>query len=368
MKIGVPKEIKQDENRVALVPDGALALVRAGHSVLVQSGAGVGSGFSDEDYAGAGAQLVSAGAAWETDLVLKVKEPLEQEYRNLGEQLVFTYFHLAGVSPSLADALLEHRTTAIAYETVEDSQGKLPLLAPMSAVAGNMAVTMGNYYLAHFNHGKGMLLSRIFSKRYGKVVVIGDGIVGRHCARAADALGANIYLAGHHRERIPELEREISADLHFVLSEPDNIAAELRDADLVVGAVLRRGARAPHVVTETMVQHMQPGSVIVDVSIDQGGCVETSHPTTHSKPVYERHGVIHYCVTNMPGAYPRLSTIALTDATLPYALRLADSGLDALRADPAFARGVNTCDGHITCRAVAESLQRMDRYIEFSRC
>jgi alanine dehydrogenase len=366
MKIGVPKEIKENENRVALTPAGAQALIKAGHSVLVQSGAGAGSGFPDDDYTGAGAQLVSAKTAWKTDLVLKVKEPLEQEYHLLGEQMVFTYCHLAGVTHALTEALLEHRTTAIAYETVEDSEGKLPLLAPMSAVAGNMAVTMGNYYLAHFNNGKGMLLSRIFTRRYGKVVIIGDGVVGRHCARAADAIGANVYLAGRHRERIAELKRETSADLHFVLSRPDNIAAELRDADLVVGSVLHRGGRAPHVVSETMVRDMQPGSVIVDVSIDQGGCVETSHPTTHSAPVYERHGVIHYCVANMPGAYPRLSTIALTNATLPYALKLADSGLDALRADKAFARGVNTHDGHINCRAVAEALERMDRYIEFT--
>jgi alanine dehydrogenase len=366
MKIGVPREIKENENRVALTPDGARALVQAGHSVLVQNGAGTGSGFPDDDYAGAGAQLVSAGAAWETDLVLKVKEPLEAEYHHLGKQMVFTYFHLAGVTRTLADALLEHGTTAIAYETVEDDQGKLPLLSPMSAVAGNMAVTMGNYYLAHFNNGRGMLLSRIFTRRYGKVVIIGDGVVGRHCARAADALGANVYLVGRHRERVPELKHEISADMHFVLSEPDSIAAELRDADLVVGAVLRRGGRAPHIVKEAMVRKMQPGSVIVDVSIDQGGCIETSHPTTHSKPVYEKHGVIHYCVANMPGAYPRLSTIALTNATLPYALRLADSGLDALRTDQAFARGVNIHDGYITCRAVAESLELINRYIEFT--
>ena len=366
MKVGVLKEIKEKENRVALTPDGAHTFVQAGHNVVVQSGAGVGSGFRDEAYTEVGAQLVSAAAAWEADLVLKVKEPLEAEYHCLGEQMIFTYFHLAGVSRTLTDALLEHRTTAIAYETVEDDQGRLPLLAPMSAVAGNMAVTMGNYYLARFNNGKGMLLSRIFNERYGKVVVIGDGVVGRHCARAADAAGANVHLAGLNRERIPELKREISEDLHFVLSEPDNIATELRDADLVVGAVLLRGARAPLVVSENMVRNMQPGSVIVDVSIDQGGCVATSRPTTHSAPVYERHGVLHYCVANMPGAYPRLSTIALTNATLPYALRLADNGLDALRADQAFAKGVNTHDGQITCKAVAEALHLMDRYIDFA--
>lgn len=365
MKVGILKEIKEKENRVALTPDGARALVQAGHSVLIENGAGAGSGFADSDYARAGARLVAAQAAWDTDLVLKVKEPLEAEYPYLREQMVFTYFHLAGVTPTLTDALLQHATTAIAYETVEDEQGRLPLLAPMSAVAGNMAVTMGNYYLARFNNGKGMLLSRIFSERYGKVVVIGDGVVGRHSARVADAMGAEVVIMGLHPERSAELQRDISADLRFVLSEPQQIATQLRDADLVVGAVLRRGARAPQVVSAAMVQAMQPGSVIVDVSIDQGGCIETSRPTTHSAPVYEKYGVTHYCVANMPGAYPRLSTIALTSATLPYALRLAAGGLDALRADPAFARGVNTHAGQITCRAVAEALKRSDDYTPF---
>ena len=366
MRIGVPKEIKDREHRVALTPYGARQLVGQGHEVLIQSQAGLGSGFHDEEYLAAGNKVVSQDQAWDVDLVLKVKEPLEQEYERLSGQMLFTYFHLSGVTPTLTEALLEHRTTAIAYETVEDDGGKLPLLAPMSAVAGNMAVTMGNFYLAAFNHGKGMLLSRIFAERHGKAVIIGDGVVGRHSARVADAMGTQVYLVGRHPERVPELQREISKDLHFVLSEPDNIAAELRDADLVVGAVLRRGARAPQLVTEPMVQAMQPGSVIVDVSIDQGGCVETSRPTTHSAPVYEKHGVIHYCVANMPGAYPRLSTIALTSATLPYLFKLADNGLDALRTDPGFGKGVNTLNGHINCRAVAEALGLMDRFRAFA--
>ena len=366
MKIGILKEIKANENRVALTPAGAGALVEAGHSIRVQADAGTGSGFPDTDYARAGANMVAAAAAWDTDLVLKIKEPLTQEYEHLGEQMVFTYFHLAGVTPALTAALLVHKTTAIAYETVEDDQGKLPLLAPMSAVAGNMSTTMGNYYLARFNNGKGMLLSRIFDERFGKIVIIGDGVVGRHSARVADSMGANVYVVGRHSDRVLELQEEISGDIHFVLSTPENIAAELADADLVVGAVLRRGARAPHVVTEAMVRDMQPGSVIVDVSIDQGGCVETSRPTTHSTPVYEKYGVIHYCVTNMPGAYPRLSTIALTNATLPYVLKLADSGLDALRTDQGFALGVNTHDGHITCQAVAEALNLMNKFMKFA--
>jgi alanine dehydrogenase len=236
----------------------------------------------------------------------------------------------------------------------------------MSAVAGNMAVTMGNYYLARFNHGKGMLLGRLFSERYGKAVIIGDGVVGRHSARVANGMGANVYIAGRHPDRVPGLRAGISEDINFVLSRPENIAAELAEADLVVGAVLRRGARTPHVVTEAMVRKMQPGSVIVDVSIDQGGCVETARPTNHSEPVFEKHGVIHYCVTNMPGAYPRLSTLALTQATLPYAQRLADNGIEVLRTDPAFARGVNTHAGRITCKAVAEALDRLDSYSEFA--
>ena len=366
MKVGVPREIKANENRVALTPAGTTALVAAGHTVRVETDAGAGSGFPDTDYARAGADIVPAAAAWETDLVLKIKEPLAQEYGHLRGQLVFGYFHLAGVSPELTDTLLAHNTTAIAYETVEDDRGRLPLLAPMSAVAGNMAATMGNYFLACFNHGKGMLLSRIFGHRYGKILVIGDGVVGRHCARAADSMGAEVYIAGRHADRMPELQDEISGDIHFVLSTPDNIAEEVANADLVVGAVLRRGGRAPHVVTEAMVKGMQAGSVIMDVSLDQGGCEETSHPTTHNSPVFEMHDVIHYCVANMPGAYPRLSTIALTDATLPYVLRLADNGLDALRTDRGFARGVNTHDGHITCRAVAEAHNFLDRFREFA--
>jgi alanine dehydrogenase len=366
MKIGVLKEIKENENRVALTPGGARALIGAGHSIRVQAGAGAGSGVPDTEYAQAGAVIVAAAAAWDSELVLKVKEPQAQEYEHLGEQVVFTYFHLAGVTPMLTAALLAHKTTAIAYETVEDNQGKLPLLSPMSAVAGNMAVTMGNYYLARFNNGKGMLLSRIFGERFGKIVIIGDGVVGRHCARAADSMGAKVYIVGLHPDRVPELQDNISRDIHFVLSTPENIAAELADADLAVGAVLLRGARAPHVVTEAMVRDMQPGSVIVDVSIDQGGCVETSRPTTHGTPVYEKHGIIHYCVTNMPGAYPRLSTIALSNATLPYVLKLADSGLAALRTDQAFALGVNTHDGHITCQAVARALNLMNKFRKFA--
>ena len=356
MQVAVVKETKTRENRVALTPQGTAALVARKHQVLVEQGAGIGSGFSDQDYRQAGGQVVSTAEAWASDLVVKVKEPLASEYRNLNKQIVFTYFHLAGVVPALTQALLSSRTTAIAYETVEDASGSLPLLAPMSAVAGSMAVTIGNYYLARFNGGKGVLLSKLFDERFGKVVVVGDGVVGLHAARVADSLGAQVYLCGRHPGRQAELKAFVSSELNFVESTPDNIAAELGDTDLLIGAVLQRGARAPHLVSENMVRQMQPGSVIVDVSIDQGGCIETMHPTTHDDPVYVKHGVIHYGVTNMPGAYPRLSTLALTRATLPYVLKLADIGLVALKDDPGFALGLNTHEGKITCEAVAQAL------------
>lgn len=365
MKVGVLKEIKVQEHRVALTPAGTKALVESRHEVRVQTGAGAGSGFSDREYESAGAELVSADEAWASDLVLKVKEPLEREYRHLGRQIVFTYFHLAGVERSLTERLLDRGTTAVAYETVEDSAGKLPLLAPMSAVAGNMAITIGNHYLAKVNGGKGVLLGQILGSRSGKVVVLGDGIVGQHAARAADRLGAEVHIAGLHPARIPELHKATSAEVRFFVSEPERISEQVSDADVVVGAVLLRGARAPVIVTDAMVRRMQPGSVIVDVSIDQGGCVETSHATSHAEPVFVVHGVTHYCVANMPGAYPRTSTIALTEATLPYALQLANEGLDALRRDHAFAKGLSTYAGRITSESVASALGMTDRYQRF---
>lgn len=366
MQIGVPREIKPDENRVALTPAGAAALVADGHEVLVEHGAGAGSGFADADYEAAGTRIVAVEAVWNTELVLKVKEPTAAEYPRLAGQVVFTYLHLAGVDPALTESLLASRTTAVAYETVEDDTGRLPLLAPMSAVAGAMAVAMGNFHLARSNGGRGMLLGRIFDRSFGTVLVIGDGVAGSHAARAAAGLGAQVCVAGQDLDQLPALRRFIGADFRFVLSAPETLAAEIRSADLVVGAVLQHGARAPQVISEAMVKTMPPGAVIVDISIDQGGCVATSRPTTHHDPVFEKHGVIHYCVTNMPGAYPRLSTLALTEATLPYVRRLGARGLDALRDDPGFAKGLNTLDGHITCRPVAEALDRLDRYAPFA--
>jgi len=362
MRIGVPKEIKDREHRVALTPDGARQLGEQGHEILVQSQAGFGSGFHDEEYLAVGTKVGSQGQAWDVDLVLKVKEPLESEYKFLGRQILFTYLHLSGVVSSLTEALLTAGTTAIAYETVEDHLGRLPLLEPMSAVAGTMAITVGSHYLAHVNGGKGTLLGMLLGKRNGKVLVIGEGIVGRHAARAALGLGANVSVAGLFEERVPSLKAALGENFEFILSTPENLSEAIPTADLIVGAVLLPGAKAPSVVSESMVRAMEPGSVIVDVSIDQGGCFATSRPTSHSDPIFIQHGIIHYCVTNMPGAYPHTSTIALTRATLPYAMALANQGLESLRKDAGFAKGVNVHQSQITCQAVAETLDKLDKY------
>jgi len=366
MKIGIPKEIKDKESRVALTPEGAARLLGLGHQVRVQTGAGAGSGFTDQEYLAAGAVICTVADAWDCDLVIKVKEPLEAEYGFLHDQMLFTFFHLAGVPRTLTEALLAGKTSAIAYETLEDETGRLPLLAPMSAVAGNMATLMGAYYLARNNGGKGVQLGEVLGVRHGKVFIIGDGVVASHAARVAQGLGAQVVVAGLDPAKGERMRGEIGGDLEFFISASDAIARHVRDSDVVIGAVLRHGAKADYVVTERMVQSMQPGSVIVDVSIDQGGCIETSRPTSHSHPVYEKHGVIHYCVTNMPGAYPRTSTLALTEATLPYAVRLAEKGLDALREDAGFGKALNTNRGFITCKAVAEALNMTDRYQNFS--
>jgi len=366
MKIGIPKEIKTLEGRVALTPAGARSLVEAGHEVWVQQEAGCGSGFSDRDYAEAGARLATAEQAWDSELVVKVKEPEAAEYPFLQQQIVFTYFHLAGVPRALTETLLERGTTAVAYETLEDAAGRLPLLAPMSAIAGNMAALVGAYYLARFNGGRGVQLGEVLGQRHGSVVVIGDGVVGSHAARTSWGLGAEVAVAGLFPERGEQLRREIAPGLDYFLSSPEAIAERVKAADLVIGGVLLHGAKAEFVVTEDMVRQMLPGSVIVDVSIDQGGCVETSRPTSHADPVFVKHGVIHYCVTNMPGAYPRTSTLALTSVTLPYVRRLADAGLAALRDDPGFAKALNTHQGFLTCRPAAEGLGLLERFREFT--
>lgn len=366
MKIGLPKETKDMENRVALTPAGVARLSAFGHQVTVQEGAGAGSGFSDADYRKAGARIGDVQDAWNAELVVKVKEPLPSEYRFLSGQLVFTYFHLAGCATDLTLALLASRTAAIGYETLEDASGRLPLLAPMSAIAGNMASLMGACYLATTHGGKGVQLGEVLGERHGRVLVIGDGVVGYHAARTAYALGAHVTIAGLDADKAEKMRGAIGPDLGFFLSEPRAIADELRRTDLLIGAVLIPGARAEFVVTREMVRGMEAGSVIVDVSIDQGGCIETSRPTSHSDPVYMEEGVVHYCVTNMPGAYPRTSTLALTEATFPYVARLATQGIEAFRSDPGFAKALNVYRGRIACMPVAEALGMSDHYCDWT--
>lgn len=366
MKVGIPKEIKDKEGRVALAPEGAKQLADAGHTVLVQSDAGANSGFSNDEYLAAGATLGSAEDAWNCELVVKVKEPEASEYGFLKQQIVFTYFHLAGVPKALTESLLRQGTTAIAYETLEDEHGRLPLLAPMSAIAGNMAALMGAYYLGRPWGGKGVQLGEVLGTRHGNVLVIGDGVVGYHAAKSARGLGAYVSVAGLDESRAGLFRKEIADDLVFFVSTPERIAAQLPETDLLIGAVLKHGAKADYVVTEDMIKRLKPGSVVVDVSIDQGGCIETSRPTSHSSPVFGKHGVTHYCVTNMPGAYPRTSTLALTQATFPYLLKLSNEGLTALRTNPGFAKALNIYQGHIVYRPVAEALDLLQQYQNFN--
>ncbi len=362
MRIGVPKEIKDKENRVGITPEGAARLLHLRHEVMVESNAGIGSGFTDEQYSQAGAKVVSASEAWSSDLVVKVKEPLLSEYRYLNHQMIFTFFHLTGVDVSLTEALLKEQVTAIAYETLEDSQGRLPILAPMSAVAGNMAVLMGSYYLASFNRGRGVQLATVLGKSSGKVLIIGDGVVGRHAAKVAVAMGATVYMAGLNDIKFNQLKSEVSGDLQFLYSTEENLRSCIQEVDLAVGAVLLPGAKAPKVVSEAMVESMLPGSVVVDVCIDQGGCFETSRPTTHSDPVFTVHDVLHYCVSNMPGAYPRTSTIALTNETIRYVEKIASHSIEDLLEDRGLAKAINTYKGKITSEKIAQDLGMTQYY------
>lgn len=364
MKIGIVKEIKNKEGRVSLTPEGAHKLVEQGHEVVVEKNAGINSGFEDSEYIAAGARQVDVDEAWAVDLVVKVKEPLVAEYKYLKKQIVFTFFHLAGADPKLTEALLANGTTALAYETLEDLNGKLALLAPMSAVAGNMSVAMGNYYLARPNGGKGAHLGKLLGNKYGKVLVIGDGVVGLHAAQVAYGIGANVTVFGLRKEIKSDFVRSGLNDIQFKYSNRENIQCELYDADLVIGAVLLRGAKAPYVIDKDMVRSMQPGSVIVDVSIDQGGCIETSRPTTHTEPIFKQYGVTHYCVTNMPGAYPRTSTLALANATLPYIVKLANQGMEAYLKDAGLKKAINVYKQNINCLAVAQSLKMEENFKE----
>ena len=363
MKIGIPKEIKNKEGRVSLTPSAVKELVDLGHEVFVEFDAGVASGFDDRLYKQQGAVLVGAEDAWNTDLVVKVKEPLPSEYQFLKQQLVFTFFHLAGVDPGLTEALLKSGTTAIAYETMEDENGNLPLLAPMSAIAGNMATLMGSYYLAKFNAGKGVLLGKVLGTKHGRVLIVGDGVVGRHAASVASAMGAEVFVAGIDESKMRALKQSELPEVTFIVSNEENLSRYVAESDLVIGAVLCRGAKAPKVISEKMVRSMSEGSVIVDVSIDQGGCVETAIPTTHSDPVFTRHGVVHYCVSNMPGAYPQTATLALVEATIPYVKKIAGSGLSGLLGGhKGMAESILACSGKLTNKTVARALGMMNVY------
>ncbi len=357
MRVGVVKEIKPDEYRVALTPAGARELGQRGHEVLVESGAGTGSSFTDDDYARVGATMASVDDVWETaDLLLKVKEPTASEYGRLREgQVLFTYLHLAADEP-LTRALVESGTTAIAYETVETDDRELPLLAPMSEVAGRLSAQAGAYFLEKPVGGRGLLLGGVAGVPPGKVVVIGGGMVGYNAAVIALGLGAHVRILDRSVARLRYLEEILSGRVELVMSSALEIEHSVLGADLVIGAVLIPGARAPKLVTAEMIREMKEGSVVCDVSIDQGGCFETARPTTHSDPVYVVDGVTHYCVSNMPGAVPVTSTFALTNVTLPYVEAIAEDGVaEAIGRDPTLARGVNAMDGKLTYEAVAEA-------------
>jgi alanine dehydrogenase len=361
MIIGVPKETKDKEFRVGIVPAGVRKLAQSGHSVRVEPGAGLGSGITDAEYEAAGAKLVDDAASLyaEAELVMKVKEPLEQEYAYLREGLIlFTYLHLAPL-PELTQVLLHKKVTAIAYETVSQDNEFLPLLAPMSEVAGRMSIQVGAHYLEKEAGGRGILLAGVTGVEPGHVVILGSGTVGTNAARMAVGLGASVTVMGRNSARLADLEKNFSGKIRTRLASRENIAAEISRADLVIGAVLVPGAAAPKLITRNMLTLMQKGAVLVDVSIDQGGCIETARPTTHSDPVYIVDGILHYCVANMPGAVPRTSTFALTNATLPFAYAIASKGLHrAIQEDPALKRGVNTYNGLLTNREVAGSQKR----------
>ncbi|MFJ7370168.1 alanine dehydrogenase [Lysinibacillus sp. NPDC098008] len=356
MRIGIPKEIKVLENRVAITPAGVVSLVTAGHEVVIETNAGAGSSFTDALYTEAGATIVAtAREAWNVDMVLKVKEPIVSEYQYFRDGLIlFTYLHLAA-DEELTKALIEKNVTAIAYETVQLPDRSLPLLSPMSEVAGRMATQIGAQYLEKINGGKGILLGGVSGVERGKVTIIGGGMAGENAAQIAIGMGAQVTILDINPVRLRQLEAQFGRSIQTLISNPFNIAKAVAEADLVVGAVLIPGAKAPKLVTEAMVQAMQPGSVLVDVAIDQGGIFESSdRVTTHEDPIYVKHGVVHYAVGNMPGAVPRTSTIALTNNTIPYALLLANVGVEAAIAqNKPLALGLNVYQGQIVYEQVA---------------
>jgi alanine dehydrogenase len=357
LKIGVAKEIKTDEYRIALTPAGARELVQHGHEVLVERSAGEGSAFPDSDYERAGARIVSVDDVWaESELLLKVKEPVEPEYGRLREGLVlFTYLHIAADEP-LTRALAESGIAAVAYETVETDDRRLPLLAPMSEIAGRLAPQAAAHFLEKPLGGRGVLLAGTPGVAPGRVVVLGGGIVGYNAAIIALGLGAQVTILERSIDRMRHLDEILSGRVNLLMSSALQVDESIAEADVVIGAVLIPGARAPKLVTRELLGDMKPGAIIVDVAIDQGGCVETAHPTTHSDPVYTVDGIVHYCVANMPGGVPITSTKALTNATLPYVEAIAEHGLaEAVARDRALGRGVNVVDGKVTYEAVAEA-------------
>ena len=357
MKIGIPKEIKNNENRVGMTPDGVAELVKHGHEVFVQHTAGEGSGFADAAYEKVGAKILpTIEAVYDVaEMIIKVKEPIKPEYPLLKHgQLVFTYFHLA-CDLELTEAMVKSGAVCLAYETVQTADKRLPLLVPMSEVAGRMASINGAYHLQKTKGGKGKLMSGVPGVKPAKVLVLGGGIVGEAAARMAAGMGAEVYITDISLPRLRQLDAELPANVHTLYSTEHNIRKELKDVDIVVGSVLVPGDKAPHLITRDMLKEMEPGTVLVDVAIDQGGCFETSHPTTHSDPVYEVDGIVHYAVANIPGAVPNTSTAALTNATLKYALALADKGWKkACREDAALYKGLNVVEGKITFKAVAD--------------
>jgi len=358
MLVGVPKEIKTNENRVAVIPVGVELLRSRGHSVIVEKGAGDGSGFPDQEYLNAGAEIVdSAQEVFErAKMIVKVKEPLSEELQRLREdQVVFTYFHFAA-SESMTKAVCDSGCVAIAYETVEDAKGQLPLLTPMSEVAGRMAIQEGARHLEMLHGGKGILMGGVPGVEPARVVILGGGIVGSNAAKIAAGLGAQVAILDVNLDRLRYLDDVMPKNVMTVMSNPENIRNAISQADLVVGAVLIRGAKAPNLVTRPMLKLMKRGSVLIDVAVDQGGCVETIRPTTHESPTYEIDGVIHYGVTNMPGAVPMTSTKALTNATIPYVIKIADLGFPTVARDShSLAKGVNIVKGKVTYQGVAES-------------
>ena len=359
MKVGIPREVKNNENRVGLTPSGVNALVEAGHTVYVETNAGIGSQFTDADYSDAGATIVnSAAEAWDVDLLVKVKEPQSSEYPYLKEGLtLFTYLHLAA-EPELAKVLVESKVNGIAYETVQLADRSLPLLTPMSEIAGRMSTQIGAQYLQSFYGGKGILLGGVPGVQKGKVTIVGGGVSGTEAAKIAVGLRADVTILDLNPTRLKELSEMFGSGVQTLMSTKLNIAESVKNSDLVIGAVLIPGAATPKLVTEEMIESMQPGGVVIDIAIDQGGMFETTDRiTTHDDPTYTKHGVIHYAVANIPGAVPRTSTMALSNVTLPYVLALANKGFEkACHDNAALAKGVNTVQGQVTYEAVAEAL------------